>query len=344
MNKKLLLVAGVLSVVSGNVMAERNLSNPVNIVRAHDNINVAHSYEKLSVWDTRTGKLVETNIEDKVVTIGLNDNLQDIREVNFKKESNGFDGYYYNKIDAKGIDLVVRSDQPNSEVKTYVGPGQVSISSSGKYGGNSYLGTGTLGVFNNLGDSMSFGNDGLFVYNDKQGYQGGTSLKSTGLDNGGFKIINVAKGVADTDAVNVSQLKKVENKISNIHQNVLNQANHYTDTQVNKGVAKASALAGFKFLDYNPKDKWSFAASVGHYRNANAVAVGAAYQPNENTMIHGGITVDGKVAYNLGLSFKVGGQKYINKYELAEQVKQLQSDNALLREELAELRSMIEKK
>ena len=140
------------------------------------------------------------------------------------------------------------------------------------------------------------------------------------------------------------RIQDLENKTFDIGKNVLNQANHYTDTQINKGVAKASALAGLKYLDYNPKDKWSFAVSVGHYRNANAVAVGAAYQPNENTMVHGGITVDGKVAYNLGVSVKVGGQKYINKYELAEQVKQLQSDNAELRQELAELRSMIEKR
>lgn len=136
--------------------------------------------------------------------------------------------------------------------------------------------------------------------------------------------------------------KDLEHKTVDVGRNALERANHYTDLQVNKGVAKASALAGLKFLDYNPKDKWSFAASVGHYRNANAVAVGAAYQPNENTMVHGGITVDGKVAYNLGVSFKTGGQKYINKYELAEQIRQLQSDNAELRQELAELRSMIE--
>ena len=160
-------------------------------------------------------------------------------------------------------------------------------------------------------------------------------------------ITNVAAGrinAESTDAINGSQLHSVIEEIGNVSNTVVNQANHYTDTQVNKGVAKASALAGLKFLDYNPKDKWSFAASVGHYRNANAVAVGAAYQPNENTMIHGGITVDGEIAYNLGVSIKVGGQKYINKYELAEQVKQLQSNNVELREELAELRSMIENK
>lgn len=188
---------------------------------------------------------------------------------------------------------------------------------------------------------------------------------TTNIDVGNQQIHSVKAGTANTDAVNVSQLKEVgnkvndnskridtnenrindlDNKITDVGRNALERANHYTDLQVNKGVAKASALAGLKFLDYNPKDKWSFAASVGHYRNANAVAVGAAYQPNENTMVHGGITVDGKVAYNLGVSFKTGGQKYINKYELAEQVKQLQSDNAELRQELAELRSMIEKR
>lgn len=200
---------------------------------------------------------------------------------------------------------------------------------------------------------------------DNQPINNEVSVTDKGLNNGNNKIINVSRGENDTDAVNVSQLKEtnkkvddntkvienhesritdLEHKTVDVGRNALERANHYTDLQVNKGVAKASALAGLKFLDYNPKDKWSFAASVGHYRNANAVAVGAAYQPNENTMIHGGITVDGKVAYNLGVSVKVGGQKYINKYELADQVKQLQSDNAELRQELAELRSMIEKK
>ena len=199
---------------------------------------------------------------------------------------------------------------------------------------------------------------------DTQAIRDEISLTDKGLNNGNNKIINVSRGENDTDAVNVSQLKEtnkkvddntkvignhegritdLEHKTIDVGRNVLERANHYTDLQVNKGVAKASALAGLKYLDYNPKDKWSFAASVGHYRNANAVAVGAAYQPNENTMIHGGITVDGEVAYNLGVSFKTGGQKYINKYELAEQVRQLQSDNVELRQELNELRSMIKK-
>ena len=145
-------------------------------------------------------------------------------------------------------------------------------------------------------------------------------------------------------AKNASDIKVLDNKITDVGRNALERANHYTDLQVNKGVAKASALAGLKFLDYNPKDKWSFAASVGHYRNASAVAVGAAYQPNENTMIHGGVTLDGKVAYNLGVSFKTGGQKQVTRQELEEQIRQLEDNNIRMQEELNEIRSMLEKK
>ena len=188
---------------------------------------------------------------------------------------------------------------------------------------------------------------------------------TTNIDAGNQQIHGVKAGTANTDAVNVSQLKEVgnkvndnskridtnenrindlDNKINDVGRNALERANHYTDLQVNKGVAKASALAGLKFLDYNPKDKWSFAASVGHYRNANAVAVGAAYQPNENTMIHGGVTLDGKVAYNLGVSFKTGGQKQVTRQELEEQIRQLEDNNIRMQEELNEIRSMLEKK
>ena len=188
---------------------------------------------------------------------------------------------------------------------------------------------------------------------------------TTNIDAGNQQIHGVKAGTANTDAVNVSQLKEVgnkvndnskridrnesrindlDNKIVDVGRNALERANHYTDLQVNKGVAKASALAGLKFLDYNPKDKWSFAASVGHYRNANAVAVGAAYQPNENTMVHGGVTLDGKVAYNLGVSFKTGGQKQVTRHELEEQIRQLENNNIRMQEELNEIRAMLEKK
>lgn len=208
--------------------------------------------------------------------------------------------------------------------------------------------TESVAIGNNSKAESVVGTSSVTINGTTYNFAGGTPVGTVSIGdvNKERTLTNVAAGRisnTSTDAVNGSQLHAVITEMESKNQNTLTQANYYTDTQVNKGVAKASALAGLKYLDYNPKDKWSFAASVGHYRNANAVAVGAAYQPNENTMIHGGITVDGKVAYNLGVSFKTGGQKYINKYELAKQVRQLQSNNAELRQELNELRSMIEK-
>ena len=171
----------------------------------------------------------------------------------------------------------------------------------------------------------------------------GNNVSVTNDNNHNYKV-SVSKDFSDKVDNNTSRINDLDNKINDVGRNALERANHYTDLQVNKGVAKASALAGLKFLDYNPKDKWSFAASVGHYRNANAVAVGAAYQPNENTMVHGGITVDGEVAYNLGVSFKTGGQKQVTRHELEEQIRQLENNNIRMQEELNEIRAMLEKK
>lgn len=62
------------------------------------------------------------------------------------------------------------------------------------------------------------------------------------------------------------------------------------------------------------------------------------------TMIHGGITLDGKTAYNLGVSFKTGGQKQVTRHELEEQIRQLENNNIRMQEELNEIRAMLEKK
>lgn len=149
------------------------------------------------------------------------------------------------------------------------------------------------------------------------------------VDVGGQQIHGVLAGEKDTDAVNVSQLKEVESKISNIGQTAISAANHYTDLQVAKVGASANALGGLKFLDYNPNDKWSFATSVGHYKNASAVAIGVSYQPNENIMIHAGSALDGNNSFNIGASFKVGSQDpqlKMNKWEMARQIKDLQAE------------------
>ena len=155
------------------------------------------------------------------------------------------------------------------------------------------------------------------------------------------QITSVAAGTNDTDAVNVAQLKEVETKINDIGSNTLNKANNYTDSQVASVGAQSAALAGLHPLDFNKDDKASYAASVGHYRNANAVAVGAFYRPNERTMVSGAISFGRHNQMNLGVAFKTGkGAEYINEVKTKDsRIEKLEALVDKLTAEVAELKA-----
>ena len=222
---------------------------------------------------------------------------------------------------------------------------------------------------------VHYDNENSTEYNTNYGYNGVTitttdgdhdnertvSLTNKGLDNGNNKIVNVSKGEVSktsTEVINGSQLHEVktqvdnntnristlENNTVNIGKKVLNNAKSYTDQQVSKVGAASAALAGLHYLDYNPNDKWSFATSVGHYKNSNVGAIGASYQPNENSMVHAGATLGGESMFNIGASFKVGEQDptlKTSRFEMAKQIKDLQADNASLRADNEELRAEV---
>lgn len=161
-----------------------------------------------------------------------------------------------------------------------------------------------------------------------------------GIHAGNMQMHDVAAGEADTDAVNVRQLRAATANVnvSNIMGNV--------GSQINKAGAVSAALSGLHYLDYNPNDKWSFATSVGHYKNATAGAIGTSYQPNENTMVHLGVALGSESTFNLGASFKLGYQDpslKMSRFEMAQQIKDLQADNADLRAELQEIKLALQK-
>ena len=159
-----------------------------------------------------------------------------------------------------------------------------------------------------------------------------------GIHAGNMQMHDVAAGEADTDAVNVSQLRDATNRINNVMTNV--------DRKINKAGAATAALSGLHYLDYNPNDKWSFATSVGHYKNTTAGAIGTSYQPNENTMVHLGIALGSESTFNLGASFKLGYQDptlKMSRFEMAQQIKDLQADNADLRAEIKEIKMALQK-
>ena len=121
------------------------------------------------------------------------------------------------------------------------------------------------------------------------------------------------------------------------------------DSRVNKVGAGAAALAALHPLDFDPEDKWDFAAGYGHYKGANAVAIGAFYRPDENKMVSvGGSFGGGENMINVGVSFKVGegDSPYagVSKAQLAQRIRQqdeeLAAQKAQIREILEQLAAM----
>jgi autotransporter adhesin/uncharacterized coiled-coil protein SlyX len=197
------------------------------------------------------------------------------------------------------------------------------------------------------------------------------------------QINAVAAGTADTDAVNVAQLKRlastiqagsnanydelnqqiqqVDNRVTVLGDQVTNPGDQVTtldskvtnlgdrlndvDHRINKVGAGAAALAGLHPLDFDPDDKWNFAASVGHYNSANAIAVGAFYRPNENTMFSAATNLgNGENMLNVGVSLKFGsGNKYMgmSKSEMAQALTKLDAHNKKLTNQLTPLQEQV---
>ena len=183
----------------------------------------------------------------------------------------------------------------------------------------------------------------------------GPSMTKDGIDAAGKKITNVAAGTADTDAVNYGQLKGVESNVQNNTTNInrLNGRVNDLDSRINKVGAGAAALAALHPQDFNPDDKWDFAVGYGNYRDANAMAIGAFYRPDENVMFSMGTNFgNGENMINAGVTFKLGTKNHTtsNKYLLSKEVTTLRAtvaqQNAQLKQqsnEIKELREMVSK-
>ena len=161
-----------------------------------------------------------------------------------------------------------------------------------------------------IGGNTTINNNGIttnqvVVGNTKVTQNSITVKNGTNVDMGDNQIHHVKAGTEPTDAVNVSQLGEsntnINNRISELGDNI------------NRVGAGAAALAGLHPLDFDPDEKLDFAAGYGHYRNANAAAIGAYYRPNEDTMFSLGATVgNGDTMVNAGISWKFGQHNHVS--------------------------------
>lgn len=138
------------------------------------------------------------------------------------------------------------------------------------------------------------------------------------------QITNVAAGSKATDAVNVAQLFATNQQVAQNAQSINKLGN-----RINKVGAGAAALAALHPLDFDPDDKWDFAAGYGNYNGENAAAIGAYYRPNEDTMFSvGGSFGNGENMVNAGVSLKLGQGNHVStsKVAMAKEIKDLRKE------------------
>ena len=162
------------------------------------------------------------------------------------------------------------------------------------------------------------------VVNDhEQAIAGNTTAiaNNTNRINGNTSAINYLGQKVTANTADIRSLEHVadnhEGRITTLENRSLGLANDIKNKvnnlgqRVNKLGANSAALAGLHPLEYNKNDKGSFAISYGHYRNANAIALGAFYSPNEKVRLGFGITLGGETQFNINAAFRTGrGSEY----------------------------------
>ena len=166
----------------------------------------------------------------------------------------------------------------------------------------------------------------------------GEPVMKSGISAGGQVMSNVAPGVLDTDAVNVSQLKGVA---------------HNINMRMNRMGAQAAAMASLQSIQYDPLEPTQISAGVGHYKGASALALGVNHFKNESTMFHMGASLNGhgdESMINASVTWKFGGRAdetavkdtfrqgpISASYTLQDKVSALEEQNQVLKEQVAEL-------
>ena len=176
---------------------------------------------------------------------------------------------------------------------------------------------------------------------------GKTYVSEAGLNANGNKVTQVADGNIDKDskdAVNGGQLyatnQLVKENASNI--SLLGNSINKLDNRVDKVGAGAAALAALQPLGFDPEDKWDFAAGYGNYSGASAVALGAYYRPNEDTMFSvGGSFGNGENMVNAGVSLKLGQSNHTpaSKAAMEKKISALSQEVEELKAAIADLRA-----
>ena len=186
-------------------------------------------------------------------------------------------------------------------------------------------------------------NGGLTVDDNGLAVQKDGKIESgnTGIVTGGTVYDAISSQTGDATRLSAAGLgDNLTDSVLTVNDRVGNLSNN-----INKVGAGAAALAALHPESYDPADKWSFAVGYGHYKNANAGALGAFFKPNADTTLSVGGTIgNGDSMMNAGISFKLGSRSDKGVYRdavavsqeltsLRKHTDQLTADNQILKKD-----------
>lgn len=268
-------------------------------------------------------------------------------------------GHYTNVNAKKG--LAIGSFNTLSDKATESGVfgqgqyGKTAIDASGAYSIGNYnhiSGNNTFVMGNNVTTSLEnaviLGNnstDGDVVGTSSYTFKNGTTVNyagttpvstvSVGAKDKERTITNVAAGrvsANSTDAINGSQLYGAHQMID------------YVENESNKGDARAAALAALHPMAYDPDNRVQYMAGYGHYKNANALALGVGYYHRDNLLFTTGVTLNNHIMANVGVTYKPGKSQVTSQNQnLEARVQALETQNKELQKTVHQLMAKLNK-
>ena len=234
-------------------------------------------------------------------------------------------------------------------VATVKGDNSYSVGNNNRVNANNTFVMGN-NVNTSLDNAVVLGNNSTAESSDvvatpSYTYAGGTvnfagtapvSTVSVGATDAERTITYVAAGrvsAESTDAINGSQLYGANQQIDNLYNKISN-----IGKEANKGDARAAALAALHPMQFDPDNRVQVMGGIGHYKDANALALGVGYYPKENLLLTAGATVNDHIMANLGVSYKFGENKTLQNISpasynaLEQRVDTLEAQNKKLQE------------
>ena len=188
---------------------------------------------------------------------------------------------------------------------------------------------------NAKGDTIQIGGNSTATKVDISG-------KDSNGNTTGRVITGVVSDVSDPNsAANVGYVNGITSASNEQIYHDMNMQYNHVENDISRAAAGSNALAALHPMqEFDPDDKAQFALGYGHYRNSNAGAVGAFYQPDENSMVNFGVSFgNGDAGINAGVTFKFGpggsGHHALTKTQMAKvidaqskEIDELKKDNA----------------